>query len=223
MDEFPRPPLVPPSPSPVRAAGRSVRDAGCGGLSCPRLPAALWMLGVVRGQPRPLGGGFPFPSRWSAWELPACWSSSGEGTRCPGQERGCGIWRVGSGGGSAGWEACQGMCGVVEGKGEGCVLAPAGRLGVCVGLVWFARRSWGRWDAVSVLEKKRENSFSIARSDALFPVVLEPFPEKQNSCTRSWSGHLTKQTFSTGKEFEHSVHCRRINAEGSLTNFWGFF
>lgn len=123
----------------------------------------------------------------------------------------------------AGWEACQGMCGVVEGKGEGCVLAPAGRLGVCVGLVWFARRSWGRWDAVSVLEKKRENSFSIARSDALFPVVLDPFPEKQNSCTRSWSGHLTKQTFSTGKEFEHSVHCRRINAEGSLTSSWGVF
>lgn len=76
---------------------------------------------------------------------------------------------------------------------------------------------------MSVLEKKRENSFSIARSEALFAVVLDPFPEKQNSCTRSWSGHLTKQTFSTGKEFEHSVHCRRINAEESLTSFCGSF
>lgn len=126
---------------------------------------------------------------------------------------------MGSGGGCAVWEACQGMCGVMQ----ECVLAPDGHMGVCVGLVWFARRSWGRWDAVSVLERKRENSFSIARSEALFSVVLDPFPEKQNSCTRSWSGHLTKQTFSTGKEFEHSVHCRRINAEGSLTSFWGFF
>lgn len=138
-----------------------------------------------------------------------------KGTCCPDEERGCGIWSVGSGGGCAGWEACQGMCGVFEGKGEECILAPGGY----VGLVWFARRSWGRWDAVSVLEKKRENSFSIARSEALFSVVLDPFPEKQNSCTRSCSGHLTKQTFSTGKEFEHSVHCRRINAEGSLTSF----
>lgn len=115
------------------------------------------------------------------------------------------------------------MRGVVGGVAEERILAPARHLGVCVGLVWFARRSWGRCDAVSVLEKKRENSFSISRSEALCSVVLDPFPEKQNSRTRSWSGHLTKQTFSTGKEFEHIVHCRRINAKGSLTSFCIFF
>lgn len=75
----------------------------------------------------------------------------------------CGV--AGSEGGCAGWEACRGMCGVVGGgKREECAPAPGRHLGVCVGLVQLARRSWGRCDDVSVLEKKKENSFGTALS-----------------------------------------------------------
>lgn len=90
-------------------------------------------------------------------------------------------------------------------------------------LVWYGLRGGAGGDGMPCPCLKRQNSSSVARSEALSSVVLDPFPEKQNSCTRSWSGHLTKQTFSTGKEFEHSVHCRRINAEGCLTSFCNFF